>query len=404
MARPLERGHRLSHPPAEPRRPSLELAALSVGIFAIGTNLFVVVPLLPAIRQEFPVASVSEMGLLLVSAYGLPYALLAPALGPVSDRVGRTSVMAAGLAGLTLSALVAAFSPGPPLLALARAMGGVGAAVFTPAAYAYVGDRYPYARREGAMAVILAGLPMSTVAGVPAAGMLAAAASWRWGIAAPAAPAALALLLLPRHQLPPRSPQGGYWSLLARASVRDRGALLPVAVSFLWFVSSLGLFAYMGQYLYSLFGFGPRARAAAVAAYGLMGLVGVLAGTRVARRTGKRRAVLLALSGLLVVFVLVGLNRASGLLGVLTLAAWGACSWVGMPSQLAIISELRPAARGTLLAMNNSAMYLGATVGAAVMGEAIDLAGFTGAGALAAAVAAAAALITALWVREGAAE
>jgi predicted MFS family arabinose efflux permease len=61
-------------------------------------------------------------------------------------------------------------------------------------------------------------------------------------------------------------------------------------------------------------------------------------------------------------------------------------------------------ARGTLLALNNSAMYLGATVGATVMGVAIERGGFVGAGALAAAVVMTAGLITKLWVRERATE
>jgi predicted MFS family arabinose efflux permease len=71
-----------------------------------------------------------------------------------------------------------------------------------------------------------------------------------------------------------------------------------------------------------------------------------------------------------------------------------------MPSQQAIISELRPAARGTMLALNNSAMYLGATLGAAIIGKALDRAGFAAAGWLAAGIVAGAALITAIGVRE----
>lgn len=377
----------------------IELVSPFLGILAIGTNLFIVVPLLPAIRQDFTVASVSDLGQLLVSAYGLPYAVLAPLLGPASDRVGRVPAMAAGLVILGLAAILAALSPGPAMLAVARATAGSGAALFTPAAYAFVGDRYAYAGRERAMAIVLAGLPMSTLAGVPAAGLLAAAGSWRWGIGAPAALTAVALLSLPLLQPPPHRRQPGYWSLIA-ASLRDAGALVPVAVSFLWFVAGLGLFTYMGEYLKTLFGFGPGPRALAVGAYGAMGLVGAVAGTRLAHRTGKRAAVLLGLSGLLGVFVLIAANRTSGFVALVSLGAWGAFSWLGMPSQIAIISELRPMARGTLLALNNSAMYLGATVGAAVMGVAVDRAGFTGAGVVAAAVAVTAGLITGLWVHE----
>ncbi len=71
-----------------------------------------------------------------------------------------------------------------------------------------------------------------------------------------------------------------------------------------------------------------------------------------------------------------------------------------MPSQQAIISELRPTARGTLLSLNNSSMYLGAMIGSALMGRVLEVAGFAGAGGLAAGLIAVAALITGLAVRE----
>src|SRR5229473_845540 len=105
---------------------SMELAPLFLGIFAIGTNLFIVVPLLPAIRQDFPDVSVGDLGQFLVGAYALTYALLAPALGPISDRVGRVPVMAAGMAVLAIATMGAAFSPGPAFLAIARAAAGIG--------------------------------------------------------------------------------------------------------------------------------------------------------------------------------------------------------------------------------------------------------------------------------------
>ncbi len=375
------------------------LAPLFLGIFAIGTNLFIVVPLLPAIRHDFPVAGAADLGQFLVSAYALPYALLAPLLGPLSDRVGRVPIMVGGMTLLGLAAIISAWAPTLLVLAAARGVAGIGAALFTPAAYAHIGDRYPYARRERAMAVVLAGLPVATVVGVPAAGLLAAAGSWRWGLGAVAVVAGLGLLSMLHLDAPIRARQVGHWSLIW-ASCRDGRAMLAVAVSFLWFVAGLGLFTFMGHYLFSLFGFGAGARALAVGAYGLMGLGGGLAGVRFAALAGKRAAVLIGLSALCGVFLLVALNRRSGVLALLTMAAWGAASWFGMPSQQAIVSELRPAARGTMLAINNSAMYLGATVGAAIIGKALDLAGFAAAGWLAAGIVASAAVITAVGVRE----
>jgi predicted MFS family arabinose efflux permease len=274
----------------------------------------------------------------------------------------------------------------------------MGAAVFTPAAYALVADRYPYARRQQAMAVVLAGLPMATVAGVPAAGLLAAAGSWRWGLGAVAVLAALASRPCSALRLPSRRCRLATGPSYGPAAATD-GPCSWWRSPF-WFVAGLGLFTFMGQYLFSVFGFRASQRALAVGACGVMGLGGNLAGARFAGLANKRAAVVIGLSGLCGVFLLVALNRGSGVLALLTLAAWGAASWFGMPSQQAIVSELRPVARGTMLALNNSAMYLGATLGAAVIGKALDWGGFAAAGWLAAGIAASAALITAVGVRE----
>jgi predicted MFS family arabinose efflux permease len=211
--------------------------------------------------------------------------------------------------------------------------------------------------------------------------------------------AGLGVASMVRLKSPKPAVQAGHWSLIW-ASCRDGRAMLAVAVSFLWFVAGLGLFTFMGQYLFSVFGFRAGERALAVGAYGVMGLLGSLAGARFAALVNKRAAVVIGLTGLCGVFLLVALNRGSGVLALLTLAAWGAASWFGMPSQQAIVSELRPAARGTMLALNNSAMYLGATLGAAVMGKALDWGGFAAAGWLATGIAAGAALITVIGVRE----
>lgn len=381
------------------RRLPTELAPFFLGIFAIGTNLFIVVPLLPAIRHDYPSVTVSELGQFLVGAYSLTYALLAPVLGPVSDRVGRVPVIRVGMAVLAIATIASALAPSPVLLAAARAVAGVGAALFTPAAYGFVGDRYAYEGRQRAMAVVLAGLPVSTVVGVPLAGLLAATGSWRWGLGVVSVVAALALLSSLRLASPRTPWQSGYWPSIL-APLRDRTAMVPIAVSFLWFVASLGLFTYIGQYLHSFFDFGTRERALAVGVYGAMGLVGEVAGAGFARRAGKRVAVLFGLLGLVGAFLLVAVNHSSASLAVVALAVWGAASWFGMPSQQAIISELRPTARGTVLSLNNSAMYFGAMVGSALMGKVLEWTGFTGAGVLAAIVITAAALITGLAVRE----
>jgi predicted MFS family arabinose efflux permease len=54
--------------------------------------------------------------------------------------------------------------------------------------------------------------------------------------------------------------------------------------------------------------------------------------------------------------------------------------WVGLPAQQAIVSETLPAWRGTALAANTSALYLGAPIGPAITGTILAAGGFEAAG------------------------
>ena len=65
-------------------------------LFVIGTDTFLVAPLLPLLQEEFGVP-LAQSGWL-VSAYALGYALFALAAGPISDRHNRRRVLLAGVA------------------------------------------------------------------------------------------------------------------------------------------------------------------------------------------------------------------------------------------------------------------------------------------------------------------
>ena len=69
-------------------------------MFAIGTDTFLVAPLLPLLQRELDVP-LARAGWL-VSAYALGYALFALVAGPVSDRHDRRRVILSGLAAFAV--------------------------------------------------------------------------------------------------------------------------------------------------------------------------------------------------------------------------------------------------------------------------------------------------------------
>ena len=113
------------------------LWALAVSVFAVGVDTYILVSVLPEIADSLgePIGAVG----LLASAYALPTALLAPIFGPFSDRHGRQAAMTLGLLVFIGSAAACIVAPSLPLLLVARAVNGLGAAIIVPAAFAYAG-------------------------------------------------------------------------------------------------------------------------------------------------------------------------------------------------------------------------------------------------------------------------
>ena len=153
-------------------------ATLLLAIFCLGIDMYVVAALIPTIADELgePVAALG----LLVSAYALPNASLAPVLGPLSDRLGRRVAMLGGMTFFAATVAGTAIAPTLPILAGLRVLNGLGAAVVMPAAFAYVGDLPTVTQRSRAMGNLAMGYPLAALLGLPLGAFLAGLVSWRW--------------------------------------------------------------------------------------------------------------------------------------------------------------------------------------------------------------------------------
>src|SRR3954467_5776688 len=99
--RPREIASRRRHLVRYCRSVSVTLA-LTIAVFAVGVDTYIVAAVLPAISDDLH-ESIAAVGLL-ASAYNLPVAIFAPLLGPFSDRSGRRAAMLGGLAVFAVAA------------------------------------------------------------------------------------------------------------------------------------------------------------------------------------------------------------------------------------------------------------------------------------------------------------
>ncbi len=255
--------------------------ALMLAIFCIGIDMYVVAALIPTMATDLdePVSALA----LLVSAYALPTALLAPFFGPFSDRYRRRLVMLVGMAFFALTVAGTAVAPTLPVLIVLRALNGLGAAAVMPAVFAYAGDLPTVTQRSRAMGNLAMGFPLASLLGLPLGALLAGAISWRATFAAVALLAVVATFLiwrLPAHRATGATAIGYVEGL--RFAVGDRAVLSVLAVTFIWFLGPFGMLTFVGEFFQSSFGL-TTSEVSIV--FIVLGLVGVIS----ARTSGRAR-------------------------------------------------------------------------------------------------------------------
>ena len=97
---------------------------------------------------------------LLGTAFTLIYAAVGLPLGRISDKFGRTKVLAAGVTVWSLLTAASGLCTNFTQLFVARLGVGVGEASCAPAASSLIGDLFPSEKRAKAMSLFMLGLPV----------------------------------------------------------------------------------------------------------------------------------------------------------------------------------------------------------------------------------------------------
>jgi predicted MFS family arabinose efflux permease len=350
------------------------LAGLTVGwltMFVVGTDLFVVSPLLPMIAADYRI-SPSAAGLS-VTAFAAAYMIGAPFFGHVADRVGRRRMLVSCLVIFAVANLLTAAATSLIWLLIARMLAGAAAAGVSPSVYALVGSAAPAERRATWMALVVSGLLVSLALGAPLGGWAGASIGW-----APVF-AALALLSLclvwPNFRIWRRDPEplaGADVPLYAVPTALVVRRLMPMIM---WSTGLYGMYTYLGAGLAAA-GFSTAGIAQAILFYGCGAIAGILIGGRLADRLGAKFMVTVSFIGLSACFLVLQLAVHTGVLVELALGLTSGVAQLFFPAQQAGLANDFPSRRATMLAWNNSALFFGISLGSLVGGQAVALAGF----------------------------
>ena len=347
------------------------LWVLALGMFALGTDTFVMAGVLPQVAHAFDV----DIGIAgqLTTLYAIAYALLAPTVAALAANVPRKQLMLAGLAIFVLANLATALAPTFTVALVSRAFAGLGAAMYAPTATGTGAAIVAPDRRGQALAIIVAGLTAATALGSPMGTVIGGLGDWRWTMyfvstLGMAAAVGIALLL---KDLP----------LPAKVGLGARLAPLQDArVGWTLLTTFLGLAGNFLVYIYFSVVF-DRVLVNAIVFGGLLvlwgsgGTVTNLVLSRVLDKVGSRRVVLAMLLVLIADMALI--PWASGALwsAVLVVAVWGLAGWGIIGPQQYRLVNIGPAIAPILLGLNTAATYLGTTAAGIVGAVGIHLFG-----------------------------
>jgi predicted MFS family arabinose efflux permease len=332
------------------------------GLLVVG-QLYVPLPMVGAMARAWSVRP--GQAIWTVTAFGLAYAAGFLVTGPLSDLVGRRRVLLSGLLVLTGATAALAAAPSLPFAIGCRIVQGAGAAGFSPAALAYLGERIPPRRRPVALTCLVTAMVAATVTGQLIGQAAAGPGGWRGVIAANAvAVAALAvacrLVLLPGPDGHGRPPARGYLAALGRLASR------PVLILiFLAAVTVVGGFVAAYATLQLL---GPQALAQpsamlALRAGALPALVAapLLAPALNRVRPARRGALALAAAaGVLLILAATGGSSLAVTAGLMLLFV-GAVAIVS-PGLTELVGTLSGPARGAGVGLYTFALLVGASV------------------------------------------
>lgn len=155
----------------------LAVLALGMGGFAIGTTEFVTMGLLPEIARGVDVSI--PTGGHIISAYAVGVVIGAPVLAFFGAKWPRRGLLVALMASYAVFNAASALAGSFELLMVARFLGGLPHGVYFGVASLVAASMAPAGRQGRAVAMVMLGLSVANVIGVPAATWLGQELGWR---------------------------------------------------------------------------------------------------------------------------------------------------------------------------------------------------------------------------------
>ncbi|BCN55184.1 MFS transporter [Prescottella equi] len=351
--------------PAARRRRAM--FALAMGGFGIGTTEFAAMGLLPQIAGGLKISE-STAGHV-ITAYALGVVVGAPVIAALTARVPRKTLLIALMIAFTVGNAATIVAPSYGGLLVARFVAGLPHGAYFGVASLVAAYLAGPGHRAKAVAMVMSGLAVANVAGVPAATWIGQGLGWRSAFAVVAligalTVAAIALRVPPLHDVRTTDPR-------TELSALRRGQVwLTLVVATVGFGGMFAVYTYVGWTMTDVAGLPVTLVPVALMVYGLGMAAGNILGGRLADRalTPGLFAMLAALVGLLALFAVAAHNPFTAMLVLFLVASAGSALVPGLQTRL---MDVAADAQTLAAALNHSALNVANAFGAWIGGVVI---------------------------------
>lgn len=343
------------------------MIALALGGFGIGTTEFVAMGLLPEMASSLGITE--PIAGHVISAYALGVVVGAPLIAALTARVPRKTLLIALMAAFTIGNAATVFAPNYGVLMAARFVAGLPhGAYFGVAALvaAHLADR---GQRARAVALVMMGLSVANVVGVPIASWLGQTLGWRSAFALVAVIGVVTLAAI-SSWVPALAAMRMTNPLTELGALRRPQVWMTLIIGMVGFGGMFAVYTYISTTLTDVAGLSRSLVPLALMIYGL----GMVAGNLIGGKLADRALIpglfvsMTALGVLLGIFVIASHNPYTALLLVFFVGAAGASMVPGLQTRL---MDVAADAQTLAASLNHAALNIANAFGAWIGGVVI---------------------------------
>ncbi|MFB7642079.1 MFS transporter [Peribacillus butanolivorans] len=342
---------------------------LAIVSFVVGMVELIIGGLLDIVANDLDV-SLGQAGFLM-TVFSLAFALAAPILLIVTQRVERKRLTLFTLFIFLIGNVIAVFSNYYSILLVGRIIAASSGSLLIALCLTMVPNIVTEQYRARAIGIVFMGVSASLVLGVPIGLMLGNAFGWR----APFIMIAILTLVsmagvfffLERMAPKPSIPIGRQLRTL-----KNRKILFAQATSFVMLTGHLTLYGYLTPFLKMKLGLDGTWVSIVYLIFGIAAVVGGGIGGFLADRFGPKRTIISVIILFAVSMLSIPYTTFALPLFLILMVIWSMLSWAITPAMQSYLIELSPETSDIQQALNNSAVHMGIAFGSFIGGIVIE--------------------------------